>query len=147
MERTRTKRSGVTEKAIDVIVVDDDHDCRLMLATALTAAECVVLAVEGADAAYEAAQRRVPDVIITDLQLRDGAAGWTLAQVLRSDPRTRDVGLVAVTGVVAPAMQIVAPFDAYLRKPVELGLIVQLVRQLAAVSRAARQRAHAANLR
>lgn len=143
MERTRPKRSGVTEKVIDVIVVEDDHDCRLMLATALTAAECVVLAVAGADAAYEAAQRRVPDVIVTDLHLRDGSAGWTLAQVLRADPRTRDVGLIAVTGLVAPAMEIVAPFDAYLRKPFDLDLIIQLVRQLAAVSREARQRAHA----
>lgn len=139
-----TQRSGVNEKAIDVIVVDDDPDCRLMLATALTAADCIVLAVEGADEAYEAAKRRVPDVVVTDLRLRDGSAGWTLAQVLRSEPRTRDVGLVAITGLVAPAMEVVAPFDAYLRKPVDLALVIDLVRQLARQRRAALARARAA---
>ena len=144
MEHTPRKRSGITEKAIDVLVVDDDHDCRTMLATALTASECIVLAVESAEAAYDAVHKRVPDVVITDLRLVGGAAGWTLAQVLRGDPRTRDVALVAVMGAVAPAMEVVAPFDAYLRKPVDLKLLIQLVRQLAAVSRSARQRAHAA---
>jgi CheY-like chemotaxis protein len=138
VERT-PKQSGTIERAIDVLVVDDDSDCRIMLAAALTAAGCVVLAVDGAEAAYDAIQRRVPDVVVTDLRLVGGSAGWTLAETLRAEARTRHVGLIAITGVVAPAMRVVAPFDAYLRKPVDLPLVAQIVRQLASVSRAQRR--------
>jgi CheY-like chemotaxis protein len=116
-------------------VVEDDDDARLLVTTVLRDRNCVVRAFADAETALEATTQDAPDVIVTDLRLR-GAAGWTLASALREDPRTRHIVLIAVTGAVAPRREVVAPFDAYLRKPLDLDLLAQMVTQLAAVSRA-----------
>lgn len=144
MTRAPRQRSGVAEKAVDVIVVEDDDDSRVMMAALLTSNDCLVRAVATADAAHDAALERVPDVLITDLRLIGGSAGWTLAEALRAEPRTQHVALIAVTGEVEPRQAVVAHFDAYLRKPVEITLLLDLVSQLSLLSRAERRRAHAA---
>jgi CheY-like chemotaxis protein len=144
VNRVPRKRSGVAEKAVDVIVVEDDADSREMMATLLTANECLVRAVATADAAHDAALERVPDVVVTDLRLVGGSAGWTLAEALRGEPRTKHVALIAVTGEVEPRQAVVAHFDAYLRKPIETTLLIELVKQLAALGRAERRKAFAA---
>jgi hypothetical protein len=54
------RRSGIREKAVDVIVVEDDADALLTMGALLTANGCVVRAVASADAAHEAALERVP---------------------------------------------------------------------------------------
>jgi CheY-like chemotaxis protein len=143
MSRHPLTRSGVTEKAVDVIVVEDHDDSREMLTALLCASDCLVRAVATADAAHQLAIERVPDVVVTDLWLPGGSAGWTLAEALREDPRTRHVALIAITGHVEPRREVVASFDAYLRKPVETALLRDLVLQLAAISRAERRRMHA----
>jgi CheY-like chemotaxis protein len=144
MSRAPRKSSGVAEKAVDVIVVEDDDDSRAMLAALLTAHDCLVRAYATADAAHDAALERIPDVVVTDLRLALGSAGWTLAEALRAEPRTRDVALIAVSGAVEPRQAVVTPFDAYLRKPVETALLLDLVSQLAALSRARRRHARIA---
>jgi CheY-like chemotaxis protein len=142
MDTPRTS-SGMSERAVDVIVVEDDDDARTMMTTLLATNGCLVRAFDRADAALEAALARVPDVVVSDLRLRDGPAGWTLARALREDARTRHVSLIAVTGAVEPEREVVAAFDAYVRKPVDTSLVITLVQQLARISRAER-RAHKA---
>lgn len=128
----------VPNEAIDVIVVEDDRDARSMIYFLLSTNGCVVRAFGDAGSAHQGALARVPDVVVSDLRLVGGAAGWTLAQALREDARTRHIALIAVTGVVEPAHWVVRAFDAYLRKPVETTLMLDLVRQLAVTSRHAR---------
>jgi CheY-like chemotaxis protein len=131
-------RSGVNEKVVDVLVVEDDADARAMMFAVLRGNDFLVRAVESAEAAHEAVLARLPDVVVTDLQL-GGASGWNLAAALRADARTSHIACIAVTGAVSPRMEVVAHFDAYLRKPVEVELLVELVSQLAAISRAPRK--------
>ncbi len=127
------------ETAVRVVLVEDDEDARLLLKTVLERANCTVQAFADADAAQQAASTCPPDVVITDLRLR-GCGGSTLAAALRERNSTRHVALIAVTGVVEPGPEVAARFDAYLRKPVDVTLLVQLVMQLAAVSRSASPR-------
>jgi CheY-like chemotaxis protein len=83
----------------------------------------------------------VPDVVVTDLVLRPHrATGWALAEMLRREPRTSHIALIALTGRVDPRMEVVRAFDAYLRKPAEVQLLLDLVVQLTRVSRNARER-------
>src|SRR6185369_10299392 len=119
MSTPARSNSDITVKALDVIVVEDDHDARTLMASLLQAQEFLVRAFEEAEAAHESALARVPDVVVTDLRLRDGSAGWTLARALRENARTAHVSLIAVTGNVAPEREVVAAFDAYLRKPID----------------------------
>ncbi len=131
-------RSGIREKSVDVLIVEDDDDARTMMASLLATNGCLVRGVATSDMAYQSAIERVPDVVVTDLLLRGSSAGWTLAEALREEPRTRHVALIAVTGGVEPRRAVVRPFDAYLRKPVETKLLLALVRQLAMISRGSR---------
>jgi CheY-like chemotaxis protein len=134
--------SGIIVKWVDVLLVEDDDDCRAMIASVLSIHDCLVRGVATAQEARVAAMDGIPDVVISDLQLASGTPGWTLARALRDDARTAHVGLIAITGSVEPWPTVVSPFDAYLRKPVEARLLVGLVKQLGAVSRATRQAGH-----
>ena len=137
------KQSDIRVKSIDVVVVEDDPDSRALLETVLTIADFLVRGFDSADTAYDGIHARVPDVVVTDLRLDGGSAGWTLAEALRGDPHTSDIALIAVTGNVAPARAVVAPFDAYLTKPVDMNVLRELVTHLATARRAARSRKRA----
>jgi CheY-like chemotaxis protein len=143
METEPRSISGTMQKPIDVLVVEDDEDCRKLIVTILVAHDYLVRSVDGAEAGRQAALERIPDVVVTDLHLAPGPPGWTLARALRDEPRTRHIGLIAMTGHIEPWQSVANPFDAYLRKPVEVALLVDLVRQLADVSRGMRELATA----
>jgi CheY-like chemotaxis protein len=53
------------------------------------------------------------------------------------------VALIAVTGEVEPRRAVVSAFDAYLRKPIDVALLVDLVHQLASLGRTGRRAARA----
>jgi CheY-like chemotaxis protein len=131
--------SGVIQKWIDLLLVEDDDDCRATVSELLSEHDCLVRSVCTAQAARLAVIDGVPDVIVTDLHLASGPPGWALARAFREEPRTEHVGLIAISGCVEPLPTVTRPFDAYLRKPVEVSLLVGLVKQLAAVSRATRR--------
>lgn len=137
----RCRDSGPREKPVDVLVVDDHADSAAMIAELLEFRGCLARQAADAESALEAVRRRVPDVIVTDLVLGAGAAGWTLAEAVREDARTREVALIAVSGRVEPDWKVVRPFDAYLRKPVDLDVLAKLVLQLAERARATRTQA------
>jgi putative two-component system response regulator len=141
MNEVPAKTSGVVERPIDLIVVEDDDDCRAMICESLAAHRCVLRSFSGAEEAFASAHEHVPDVVVTDLQLGGQlATGWTLADMLRRHRPTAHVALIAVTGRVEPRLEVVRAFDAYLRKPVDLELLRNLVIQLARVSRDERNR-------
>ena len=91
--------SGVSESPSDVVIVEDDADHRAMRVDLLAADGHVVRAYASAEVAHAAVLEHTPDIVIADLQF-EGVAGWTLAEMSRSDARTRHVALVAVTGAV-----------------------------------------------
>jgi two-component system nitrogen regulation response regulator NtrX len=124
------------ERAIDVVIVEDDEDARASIAALLVEHRCTVRHFGSAEEALVSSEGKAPDIVIADLDLGVGASGWILAEMLRRSSTTRWVGLIAMTGTVEPRMEVVRPFDAYLRKPVESELLLTLVRQLAQLSRA-----------
>lgn len=116
-------------RAIDALVVEDAEDCREMLAHVLMRAGFVVRACDGASAALFAIDVRVPDVVITDLAM-PGGDGRDLARAMRRDPRLARVPIVATSGRIDPHWDVVRFFDAYLRKPLDLALVPELLRTL-----------------
>jgi CheY-like chemotaxis protein len=135
MRKTRGG-SGVSERVIDVVLVEDEADARDLLAGLLASDGCRVRAFDTAEAAFAAARADAPDVIVTDLVLGARlATGWALAEMLRCEEATKHVPLIAVTGKVEPRIEYARPFDAFLLKPVDVDLLLDLVRQLARASR------------
>jgi two-component system cell cycle response regulator DivK len=114
---TAASHSGDTWR---VLLVDDHDDTREGYATYL---RCMGVDVEVASDGLElveAARRLVPDVIVTDLSM-PRMDGWQALRVLKQDPRTCFIPVVAITaehgrGGEARRAQ-AAGFDGFCAKP------------------------------
>lgn len=126
-----------------VLVVDDFADNRMLYACYLEF--CGHKALEAADGeeAVRIAHDSVPDVIVMDLSI-PGIDGWEATRMVKADPRTRHVPVIALSGhVLSPhedrAAQVGA--DAFLGKPCDPEtLVAKIAEVLAAVAEPAERR-------
>lgn len=102
-----------------VLVVDDTADNREMYMEYLRfKGFSVIGAVNGAEAIAKARQAR-PSVILMDLTM-PGIDGWEATRILKSDPATRGIRIVALTGHAEPwsrARAMLVGCDLFLPKP------------------------------
>jgi signal transduction histidine kinase len=94
----RVSRPGVPDGDGYVLVVDDEHGVRELLATALRREGFRVRAVASGESALEAVSQSAPRAIICDLMMPHGMSGFELIARLRSDPRTEHTPILVVTG-------------------------------------------------
>lgn len=80
-----------------VLLVDDQQETAAMNAIGLLAMGFQPVTAETAEDAFARACQLRPDVIVTDVALAD-ASGVELTRRLRSDMRTRDAGIIGLTG-------------------------------------------------
>lgn len=80
-----------------MLVVDDFDDNREMYAEYLQHAGYRVIEAADGKAAVDRATRSRPDLIVMDLSL-PVMDGWEATRVLKSDPRTRGIPVIALTG-------------------------------------------------
>jgi signal transduction histidine kinase/ActR/RegA family two-component response regulator len=116
-EAAAIKNSG---EGCRVLLVEDNQDARVMIATVLSLQGYLVLEASNGGDGLRLARDEMPDVAIVDIGLPD-MDGYEFARRLRADRRTMDIGLIALTGygLEADAMQAMdAGFDKHLVKPV-----------------------------
>ncbi len=106
-------------RTLRVLVVDDEPDCRAVLAAALSAEGHRVRAASGALEAVRRLAEEPADVVVADL-LMPGLRGESLAAILREDHP--GVGIVVVTAWPTPAALArlgELRVDSYLAKPLD----------------------------
>ena len=81
-----------------VLVVDDEHGARDILATALQRAGYKVRTASSGETALRMISRSVPRAVLSDLMMPGGMSGYELIARLRSDPRTEHTPILVVTG-------------------------------------------------
>ncbi|RPJ74668.1 MAG: response regulator [Acidobacteria bacterium] len=84
-----------------VLLVDDYQDCREMYGAGLTLAGFRVVTARDGFEALQLARNTRPDVILMDLGL-PGIDGCETARLLKQDPRTSTVPIVALTAQPLP---------------------------------------------
>ena len=103
-----------------ILVVDDHEPSRTLARLVLERAGFrVEEAATGAEGLQQAQELR-PTLMLLDIILPE-IDGWTLARLLRADPRTRDaiiLALTALTGANDGARSLASGFDEVLTKPV-----------------------------
>jgi len=112
-----------------VLVVDDDADSRLMLATVLEQSGAVVATAENAAEAVSAFERDPPQVLISDIGMPD-EDGFTLLKKLRALPCPQGFRAIALTGYERSSQsgpEAASGFHAHLTKPVELTVMLATV--------------------
>ena len=102
-----------------VLIVDDYQDNREMYSQFLAFAGLrVAEAANGREALAKTAEL-MPDLVVMDLSL-PGMDGWEATRAIKSDPRTKHVRVLALTGHAldgAAKSAIEAGCDAFLTKP------------------------------
>ncbi|HSN85969.1 MAG TPA: ATP-binding protein, partial [Thermoanaerobaculia bacterium] len=119
---------------IHVLVVEDEHDTRELITTALESCGAEVTSadsVSAAMAALEASDRRLPDVLVSDIGM-PGEDGYSLIRRVRS--RQPDQGrelpalvLTAYARAEDRLRALAAGFNTHLPKPLDPGELVQTV--------------------
>jgi response regulator RpfG family c-di-GMP phosphodiesterase len=118
--------------AMHVLVVDDDAQLRELLRTSFEIAHVRVEEAENATAAARCIAARHPDVIVLDVGM-PGVDGITFCRALKSDPRTRDIPVVLLTGDADAELDgWRAGASAFLRKPFSPLTLMTTVERLGA---------------
>ena len=114
-----------------VLLVEDNEDNRIIYSTVLRHVGYDVVEAEDGARAIELARSARPDLILMDISIPQ-IDGWEATRILRKDPLTRGIPIIALTAHALPddrekAAQV--GFTAYLAKPVEPRAVVAEVRR------------------
>jgi diguanylate cyclase (GGDEF)-like protein len=129
-----------------VLLVEDDLPQAQVVASALEASNIRVTHAEDAASAERLLAQETPDLVLMDVHLPD-VDGFTLARLIRQDPRYSLLPIVFLTARGSTAAQIEAlraGGDDFLSKPIDqgLGLLLQVVITRAERGRRIREMVH-----
>jgi len=113
----------------DILVVDDNELNRRLLEFVLAASSYQVRSVGTASAAIEAIRAKQPRVILMDIQL-PGMSGLELTRLLKADPETREIAIIAVTAYAMKGDHEKARdagCDGYVTKPIDRDQLREIV--------------------
>ena len=113
------------------VLVVEDHPANMKLAVLLVqkAGHQAISAMD-AEEGIAAARREIPDLILMDIQL-PGMDGIAATGILRQDPATRDIKILAVTSFAMKGDEekiLASGFDGYIAKPINLDSFMQTVK-------------------
>src|SRR5918992_2239205 len=120
------------EGPLRILVVDDDPNLRGLLRVTFDTAEVEIEDVGSADAAAERIARSAPDVLVLDVGM-PGLDGITFCRQLKSDPSTRQLPVILLTG--NPDAELAgrqAGADAFLHKPFSPLELINVAERVAA---------------
>jgi len=123
---------------VKVLVVDDEEDARALMRTTLAAYGADVVATGSAADALTEIDRRVPDVIVSDIGMPH-EDGYALMRQLRSRAAAQggSVPAIAVTAYASQkdrAAAEAAGYQAHIAKPFEPSEVATLVAHLAGIA-------------
>jgi two-component system, cell cycle response regulator DivK len=117
-----------------VLIVDDNDRNRKLAGDVLRSAGFRTLEAGTAEEGMAFASEHLPDVILMDLRLPD-LDGTEAARILRAEPRTSHIPVVAVTALPIDAREdwlLDAGFAGYLVKPIDIDTFPDVVRRFCA---------------
>lgn len=120
------------KKRKKILVVEDNEKNRILMRYVLEYGGYTVIEAEDGAEGIDAARRERPDLIFMDVQM-PVMDGVTALAVLRKDPETRDIKVVALTSFTMKGDReriVAAGFDDYLSKPVNTRRLPEMVRTL-----------------
>ncbi|MGE0550653.1 MAG: response regulator transcription factor [Kofleriaceae bacterium] len=118
--------------AANILVVDDDPEIVVMLATRLSARGYKVSTASDGHGALAMAKSERPDLILLDVMM-PGKSGWEVARALKQDPQTQGIKIVMVTAIGAQVNEITSPLygaDAHVDKPFEFNELERVIGSL-----------------
>ncbi|MEE8408731.1 MAG: response regulator [Myxococcota bacterium] len=124
-----------------VLVVDDDHDCRLVLSALMARAGFSVDAVADGEMALNLMRTQPPDLVLLDAHL-PRTDGWEVCRTIKDTPETTHTPVVMLTAFAsgdARSRSLEAGADEFVAKPFRADALLELVEQLLTIRDAASQ--------
>jgi CheY-like chemotaxis protein len=120
-----------------ILVVDDDPDTLMFIATVLRDAGATVYEASDGDEALEMTQRELPDLVTLDIQM-PGRDGGEVFEAMRGDPSLREIPVCIISGKPELRRLIyqrtVPPPEGYLDKPITEKSLLLNVRKILSLS-------------
>jgi CheY-like chemotaxis protein len=114
-----------------ILIVEDDEDCRTVLADLLEVSGYDVICSAEARSAVEMARRTPPSLVLLDYTMPDGDGGWVVRSLRACGGVLEHVPVVLTTGSIA-AREIAQQLGVRsLEKPFDVDRLLDLVRTLA----------------
>jgi len=113
-----------------ILVVEDNERNLKLVRDVLQYAGYDVIAASSGEQGVALAKERVPDLVLMDLQLPT-MGGAEALRILRDDPLTREIPVVAVTAFAMKddrERALDAGFDSYIEKPISVRALPDQVR-------------------
>jgi len=120
-----------TSSGYTLLLVEDNEDNRIIYSTVLRHLGYEVVEALDGLRAVELARTVKPDIILMDISIPE-LDGWEATRILRQDPVTKDIPIVALTAhALADDRERATAlgFTSYLAKPVEPRAVVAEVRR------------------
>lgn len=114
-----------------LLLVEDNEDNRIIYSTVLRHAGYNVVEAFDGTQAIELARSVLPDLILMDISI-PGVNGWEATRILRHDPATSTIPIIALTAHALAddrARATEVGFTAYLAKPIEPRAVLAEVRR------------------
>lgn len=114
-----------------LLLVEDNEDNRIIYSTVLRHVGYEVVEAHDGQQAIDLARSVRPDLILMDISI-PRIDGWEATRILRRDPETREIPIIALTAhALADDRERATAlgFTAYLAKPVEPRAVVAEVRR------------------
>lgn len=105
------------QSAAQVVVIEDDRPSLDLLAAYLSGAALQVTTARDGQSGLEAVRRVRPAAVLLDIRL-PGIDGWSVLQMLKAEPATREVPVIIVSIVEERARGVAPGAAGYLVKPV-----------------------------
>jgi PAS domain S-box-containing protein len=115
-----------------VLVVEDEIDSRDILTFVLEQEGAEVISTDSANAALEALQQSIPDLIISDIGM-PAMDGYTLMTKIRELPQGKNLPAIALTayaGEVDQQRSINAGFHKHLSKPINIPELLETITEV-----------------
>lgn len=114
------------------VLIVDDNPRNLALAGVILELDYDVVEADSGKAALAAVAAHPPDLVLLDLSM-PGMDGWQVLNVLRSDPASAALPVVAVTAhalVGDREKALDAGFTEYVTKPIDEGALLSVIERL-----------------
>jgi CheY-like chemotaxis protein len=103
-----------------ILVIDDQRPIRDLVTAALKSGPWQVIQAASGEEGIDLARKQKPDLVLLDIMLPKGLDGFEVARVLKQDPQTRQIPIIALTAKVQKSDReeaFRAGVDDYLAKP------------------------------
>jgi len=115
-----------------ILIIEDNEKNRKLLRAILSARGYPLLEAENAEDGLVLAREHHPALILMDIQL-PGMDGIKARQILKDDPATSDLIVLAVTASVMPSDRqkiLASGFEGYITKPIDVDEFLAEVRSV-----------------